>query len=69
MPTYRVMDSDGIIVDEDRKPLDVSDEEVLTWYKNMLTGASAPSSAIMKKSTPLKRTCQVYSQHYGLNHV
>ncbi|MCJ1356633.1 MAG: hypothetical protein MMC33_006628 [Icmadophila ericetorum] len=36
IPTYRVMDSEGIIVDEARKP-DVSPEEVITWYKNMLT--------------------------------
>ena len=32
------MDSDGVIVDETRKPLDVSNEEVLKWYKDMLTG-------------------------------
>lgn len=38
MPTYRVMDSDGEIVDKTRGAPDVSDEEVLTWYKNMLTG-------------------------------
>jgi 2-oxoisovalerate dehydrogenase E1 component alpha subunit len=38
IPTYRVMDQDGIIVDKNRKPPDVSDEEALTWYKNMLTG-------------------------------
>lgn len=31
------MDSDGVVVDEGRD-LEVSDEEVLTWYKNMLTG-------------------------------
>ncbi|KAL1964798.1 hypothetical protein VTN77DRAFT_6665 [Rasamsonia byssochlamydoides] len=37
MPTYRVMDSDGVIVDTSRGPPDVSDEEVITWYKNMLT--------------------------------
>jgi len=38
IPTYRVMDSDGIIVGEGRKPFDVDPEEVVTWYKNMLTG-------------------------------
>lgn len=38
MPTYRVMDSDGVIVDKKHEPTDVSDEEALTWYKNMLTG-------------------------------
>ncbi|KAI4115330.1 MAG: hypothetical protein LQ345_004057 [Seirophora villosa] len=30
------MDSDGVVVDEGRDP-GVTDEEVLTWYKNMLT--------------------------------
>ncbi|KAI9775255.1 MAG: hypothetical protein M1835_005880 [Candelina submexicana] len=37
IPTYRVMDSDGVIVDKTRAPEDVSDQEVLGWYKNMLT--------------------------------
>lgn len=37
IPTYRVMDSNGVIID-DNIQLDVSNEEVLTWYKNMLTG-------------------------------
>lgn len=38
MPTYRVMDSDGVIVDTKHEPSDVSTDEVITWYKNMLTG-------------------------------
>ncbi len=38
MPTYRVMDSDGVIVDKSRKPTEISNEEIITWYKNMLTG-------------------------------
>lgn len=39
IPTYRVMDSDGALVGTDKKrPVDVSDEEILTWYRNMLTG-------------------------------
>ncbi|KAF7716026.1 Dehydrogenase, E1 component domain-containing protein [Penicillium ucsense] len=37
IPTYRVIDSDGELVDNSRAPPDVSDEEVLTWYKNMLS--------------------------------
>ncbi|KAL4962153.1 thiamine pyrophosphate-dependent dehydrogenase E1 component subunit alpha [Aspergillus stella-maris] len=37
IPTYRVMDSDGVFVDKSRKKLGVSNEEVLIWYKNMLT--------------------------------
>ncbi|CAO1597033.1 hypothetical protein XANCAGTX0491_000863 [Xanthoria calcicola] len=36
IPTYRFMDSDGVVVDNAREP-DVSDEEVLKWYTNMLT--------------------------------
>lgn len=44
MPTYRVMDSDGVIVDTKHEPSDVSTEEVITWYKNMLTGMSLSSS-------------------------
>jgi 2-oxoisovalerate dehydrogenase E1 component alpha subunit len=27
-----------VLVDAGRKKLDVSNEEILTWYKNMLTG-------------------------------
>lgn len=38
IPTYRVMNSDGVMLEKDRKSLDVSNEEILTWYKNMLTG-------------------------------
>lgn len=39
IPTYRIMDSDGVMVQKDRqRPVDVSNEEILTWYKNMLTG-------------------------------
>lgn len=32
------MDSDGVLVDKSRKSIDVPKEEILTWYKNMLTG-------------------------------
>ncbi|KAI9818794.1 MAG: hypothetical protein M1827_007614 [Pycnora praestabilis] len=31
------MDSDGVIVDEERAPKDVTDEEVVKWYKNLLS--------------------------------
>lgn len=37
MPTYRVMDQDGAIVDTDRGEPDVSHEEMKKWYKDMLT--------------------------------
>jgi hypothetical protein len=38
IPTFRVMNSDGIIKDPSHTP-DVTDEQVLTWYRNMVTGA------------------------------
>ncbi|KAF7587183.1 hypothetical protein BBP40_007646, partial [Aspergillus hancockii] len=37
IPTFRIMDSDGVLVDKGRKLLGVSNEEILSWYKNMLT--------------------------------
>lgn len=35
--TYRVMNADGTFEDKHRKQPDVPDDEVLIWYKNMLT--------------------------------
>jgi 2-oxoisovalerate dehydrogenase E1 component alpha subunit len=32
------MNSDGVMLEKDRKSLNVSNEEILTWYRNMLTG-------------------------------
>lgn len=40
IPTYRVIDANGVMVDKDRPEPDVTDEQVLTWYRNMLTGMS-----------------------------
>jgi 2-oxoisovalerate dehydrogenase E1 component alpha subunit len=37
IPTYRIMDSDGNIVDNTRDPQSAPDSEILTWYRNMLT--------------------------------
>ncbi|KAF1982111.1 hypothetical protein K402DRAFT_363480 [Aulographum hederae CBS 113979] len=37
MPTFRIMDQDGKIIDKDREPLVVTDEEAIKWYKDMLT--------------------------------
>jgi hypothetical protein len=39
IPTYRVMDSEGVILDKDREVPDVTNEQAVTWYKNMLTGS------------------------------
>lgn len=36
--TYRVMSDDGSLEDPTREEPDVTDEQILTWYKNMLTG-------------------------------
>lgn len=44
IPTYRIMDSDGQIVDATHAP-DVKDEEVVEWYINMLTGLPRPSAS------------------------
>jgi len=38
LPTYRILDQDGVIVDKDKKPLDISEQEVLKMYKDMVTG-------------------------------
>ncbi|KAF2092127.1 hypothetical protein K490DRAFT_70799 [Saccharata proteae CBS 121410] len=37
MPTYRILDQDGAIVDKSRAPLDIPHEDIITWYKNMVT--------------------------------
>jgi 2-oxoisovalerate dehydrogenase E1 component alpha subunit len=37
MPTYRIMDSDGNIVDPSRDPSDVPKEEAIKMYTDMLT--------------------------------
>jgi hypothetical protein len=62
IPTYRVIDSDGELVDKSRGPPDVSDEEVLTWYKNMLTGML--SSRFESRAKLIGD-----SEHYGCGHV
>ena len=36
--TYRVLNSMGVMQDPTREPPDVTDEQVLEWYHNMLTG-------------------------------
>jgi 2-oxoisovalerate dehydrogenase E1 component alpha subunit len=37
IPTYRVMDSDGVVLVPEQEP-DIDIEEILTWYKNMVSG-------------------------------
>lgn len=40
------MDSDGEIVDEERSPKDVSEEEAVKLYTDMLTGSLHPVRAL-----------------------
>jgi len=36
MPTYRIVDQEGVIVDKARLPLDISDDELLGLYRDMV---------------------------------
>jgi len=36
--TYRIMNSEGVIEDESQAPEGVTNEQVVGWYKSMLTG-------------------------------
>ena len=38
MPTYRIIDQDGVVVDKGASKLDISDDEAVSLYKDMLTG-------------------------------
>jgi 2-oxoisovalerate dehydrogenase E1 component alpha subunit len=38
IPKYRVMNADGVMEDKTRARPDVTNEQVLTWYRNMLVG-------------------------------
>lgn len=46
IPTFHVMDRKGGLADETREPLQVSDNQALTWYKNMLTGTLSREDVI-----------------------
>lgn len=63
IPTYRVMDANGELVDGTRGPPDVTDEEVLTWYKNMLTGEWLTGGSGESVAD------QRHSEHHGCGHV
>lgn len=36
--TYRIMNADGVIEDESLAPEGVTNDQIIEWYKNMLTG-------------------------------
>lgn len=46
--TYRVMNLDGTLKDRTRASPNVSDEQALTWYRNMLTGTPDLYSKVEK---------------------
>jgi hypothetical protein len=59
------MDSDGRIVDTTRGPPDVSDEEVLQWYKNMVVGKTFDAPGYRHRADALH--CN--SEYYGYSYV
>lgn len=66
IPTYRVMDSDGEMLDKSQqRPVDVSDEEIITWYKNMMSGMFFCQTWQIYIWTQL----MICSQYYGCDHV
>jgi len=50
IPTFHVMDRKGALADETREPPQVSDNQALTWYKNMLTGTLHKEGAILHEN-------------------
>jgi 2-oxoisovalerate dehydrogenase E1 component alpha subunit len=38
IPTFSIMNADSIVEDESKVSSDLTNEQILTWYKNMLTG-------------------------------
>jgi hypothetical protein len=63
MPTYRILDQDGVIVDKSREPSDISNDHLIKMYKDMLSVSS--------KSVPIltvKHTTNLVNSH-GSNHV
>lgn len=47
IPVYRVLDENGKVLDETGNGVsDITDEEVLIWYRNMLTGKMRRSDKI-----------------------
>lgn len=47
MPTYRVLDQEGVVVDKSAE-IDISNEEAIKLYKDMLTGSrnTAPNAIV-----------------------
>ena len=62
------MDSDGVVVDEGWTP-DISNEEILTWYKNMVTSKNPILFPIFLQERLVTRDSSKISQHYGYRDV
>lgn len=63
IPTYRVMDSNGSIVDPERAPSDVTEKEVTTWYRNMVSGMAFRTKGNEGANAKLR------SEYFGYCHV
>lgn len=64
--TYHVMDSGGSVEDSSRRPPDTTDDQVIEWYKNMLTGKFENILINGKVQSFLtgRNKSQYYGQHY-----
>ena len=38
IPTFRIIDQDGVVIDKGTSKLDISEDEAVKLYKDMLTG-------------------------------
>ena len=64
--TYRVMNSEGVLEDENDILQVVKHEQVLEWYKNMVFGMSICSEQSLQ---PLFNKMPVFSSDLGHDHV
>ena len=72
IPTFRIMNSEGVMEDQSREPPDVTDDQALTWYKNMLTGRFG-CRLLSKKHENINRVANAStpysSKYHGHHHV
>ena len=66
IPTYRIMDSEGVIVDKNWKLVGASNEDVVQWYKNMVTGTRP--MLLLAPIRPFLLTFTANSQYHGSHH-
>ena len=63
--TYHVMDADSSVADPSRGLPNVTDEQVVEWYKNMVTGGLKNTFSLWH----LVLTSWNNSEYYGQHHV